>query len=254
LRKERNVIDSPLDLPSLIVQSEQTTRLIFPSDSPASANSFYAAVQEEIDHYCLPLTCTPCEVSLQAGEPPHDWRSIGLAENHSPLLRVLVGIETMGNIGYIERKQLILTPVLPPPLDHNSPELPPRLTPQSPELPRPDAPYPANLPSTAVFKSESHKARVVKIEDRRWERYQKIQARHKERNDLMQQWLADALLFILHGAEDPHVRYLTASVDIVLGQIVKRYEESGAQARAEEERRRQEKELEEKARKIRSLF
>ena len=247
------MIDSPLELKSLLIQSERTIRLVFPPQAPAPPDDLYASIQETIDLYRLPVTCTSCTVCIHDSLALREWRLIGLPEDKYRRLKVLVGIEQVGNVGYVERKEILLTPGLPPVLDHRSTELPPRLTIDSPELPRPDR-YATNLPITTVFKSDIHKARVVRIEERRWERYQKMEIRRRERARLLGAWLDDARWFIAHGSEDPLVRYLTDSVDLILDQIVKRYESKGAEARAQEEIRRQQQELEKKVKDIRDLF
>lgn len=247
------MVNTPLDLQALLILSERPIRLVFPPELSATPDAFYTDIQEMISLYQLPVTCEPCQVRIRETLPLRNWRLVGLIEDKYKLLKVLVGIEQIGNIGYVERKEVLLTPNLPPLLDHKSTELPPRLSTDSPELPRPDR-YATSLLVPSVFKSEIHKARVVKIEERRWERFQKIEARRKERAQLLGAWLDDALWFITHGSDEPLVRYLTDSVDLILGQIIKRYEEKGAEAKAKEESRRQQQELEEQAKQVQSKF
>ncbi len=241
-----------LNLQSLIIISEQTTPVMYPPDLQISEAEFLNQLHGKIKTYQLPVLVEYCNLIYHHELPIQEQLLVGVEELKYRYLKVLVGVQKLGALAYVERRQILIPPQLPSELRENSPELPPRLTIQSGELP---AKSPMKQTSqTVTFKSEAHKERVMLIERRRLERYQAIQQRKWERARLLDDWQTEVLRVIDEVDYNPRLNYLKDSVDLMIKSVISDFTDRGAQVKETDEKTRREEELKKRAKDVRRNF
>jgi hypothetical protein len=242
-----------LSLQNVVVLSEQKTPIVFPPEMNVEERQFFNTFQETLTRYRLPVRCEYVPVFLHKDFPQSEQMLIALEANTLRYSKVLVGLHIFGSIGFIERKQLLVPPDLPPALSYQSAELPKRLIYTSPELPNRQA-YPANVPQTTTFKNDVHKQRVMMIEQRRQDRMNLIIARDGERDAMIEEWWNEVHEIIDGTQVNPMVALLKDAVDLMIKSVIGELQEHGAKSKESDEVSRKQEELLEAAKNIRRNF
>lgn len=221
-------------LPNLISLSELNLSVVFPPGENISEVDFYKKLQEEVETFLLPVSYELVSVKKNDDAPYQDQLCISLQSGKYNYLKVLVGLQKVGCLGYVERKSILMPPALPPRLNNRSDGLPPRLNVDSPELPSKQEKKnsifsPKHTPNG--FNNEVHEQRVKMMEKRRLERMDVILKRQRERDQCLEDWFSEVVEIVKGYQGNPAVLYLKDSIDVVIRSVISHYEEKGVKSR-----------------------
>lgn len=240
-----------LQLSQLIILSEQSMPILCPPEMQLNADEFLQNLVQELETYRLPVVREMVNVCRRKNAEVQPQMLLSLRESKFHYLKVLVGMQKFGALAYVERRYLLMPPNLPPNMDHNSSELPPRLHINSRELPaRNGAGSDYSIKTRNVaFINETHRDRMMAIEQRRVQRMELIIQRQKDRKQILETWFNEVHQ-VLDDLDNPVVVYLKDSVDLIIKSLISKMQEKGAKINQAEEHNRQEEELKKAAKEL----
>lgn len=244
--------DAILDLRSVVVLSEQVTPITCPITSEIGASQFYNSLKESIDKHCLPVDCLKRKAQMD-DTSQRDLLVLSLRDGETNLLRILVGYENFGRLIYVNRKYVLLPPLLLTARRETLSELPPRITLDSRELPPHETSFSDNI-IDGRFKSERHKARVWARENRRVERWRELEKRFREQARLLDEWLQEVDKALDLTRHHPQWMHFKDSVDTMITTTIEELFGSDAAAREAREQTQKDEELKARAKTIWESF